>query len=74
MLCYESGDDAPAASVSACGSAASDDTKALVPIFVGGEFVGVVGFISHGERRAIGDAELLALETAAGVIGAARLA
>ena len=72
VLCYESGEgDAPAASVSACGSVTSDDTKALVPIFVGGEFVGVVGFISHGERRAIGEAELLALETAAGVIGAA---
>lgn len=72
VLCYESGEgDAPAASVSACGSVTSDDTKALVPIFVGGEFVGVVGFISHGERRAIGEAELLALEAAAGVIGAA---
>jgi signal transduction histidine kinase len=70
VLCYESTDgDAPRAS--ACDAATSDDTKALVPIFVGGEFVGVVGFISHGERRAIGDAELLALETAAGVIGAA---
>jgi len=72
VLCYESADgDAPTPSTSACGSVTSDDTKALVPIFVGGEFVGVVGFISHGERRAIGDAELLALETAAGVIGAA---
>ena len=49
----------------------ADDTKALVPIFVGGEFVGVVGFVAHGERRAIGEAELLALETAAGVLGAA---
>jgi len=72
VLCYESADgDAPTPSTSACDSVTSDDTKALVPIFVGGEFVGVVGFISHGERRAIGDAELLALETAAGVIGAA---
>jgi signal transduction histidine kinase len=71
VLCYEASGESEAPQLSACGGQASDDTKALVPIFVGGEFVGVVGFISHGERRAIGDAELLALETAAGVIGAA---
>jgi len=70
VLCYEAAEN-EAPLVSPCGAATSDDTKALVPIFVGGEFVGVVGFISHGERRAIGEAELLALETAAGVIGAA---
>ncbi len=67
VLCYEASSDA--AVPRTFGN--SDDTKALVPIFVGGDFVGVVGFVSHGERRAIGEAELLALETAAGVIGAA---
>jgi signal transduction histidine kinase len=67
MLCYEA--QAAAQCDSSCGSA--DDTKALVPIFVAGEFVGVVGFVAHGERRAIGEAELLALETAAGILGAA---
>ena len=72
VLCYEASTGVAAPRSSACDSqTASDDTKALVPIFVGGEFVGVVGFVSHGERRAIGEAELLALETAAGVIGAA---
>lgn len=67
VLCYETS----AAEAAPRTLGGSDDTKALVPIFVGGEFVGVVGFVSHGERRAIGEAELLALETAAGVIGAA---
>src|SRR5579872_3462138 len=46
-------------------------TKAIVPIFVAGEFLGVVGFDNTRQRRAIGAAELSALETAAGVIGAA---
>ena len=46
-------------------------TKAIVPIFVGGEFTGVVGFDNTKQRRAIDSAELSALETAAGVIGAA---
>jgi signal transduction histidine kinase len=46
-------------------------TKAIVPIFVAGEFVGVVGFDNTRQRRAIDSAELAALETAAGVIGAA---
>jgi signal transduction histidine kinase len=71
VLCYEAADGSEAPRSSACGSPAAGDTKALVPIFVGGEFVGVVGFVAHEERRAIGEAELLALETAAGVIGAA---
>lgn len=70
VLCYEAAADATRA-VLCDEQAPSDDTKALVPIFVGGEFVGIVGFVAHGERRAIGEAELLALETAAGVIGAA---
>jgi signal transduction histidine kinase len=46
-------------------------TKAIVPIFVAGEFIGVVGFDNTKQRRAIDTAELAALETAAGVIGAA---
>src|SRR6201994_2867712 len=46
-------------------------TKAIVPIFVGGEFTGIVGFDNTKQRRAIDMAELAALETAAGVIGAA---
>jgi signal transduction histidine kinase len=46
-------------------------TKAIVPIFVDGEFNGVVGFDNTRQHRAIDAAELAALETAAGVIGAA---
>lgn len=46
-------------------------TKAIVPIFVAGEFSGVVGFDNTRQRRAIDSAELSALETAAGVIGGA---
>ena len=46
-------------------------TKALVPIFVAGEFTGIVGFDNTKQHRAIDAAELAALETAAGVIGAA---
>lgn len=46
-------------------------TKAIVPIFVAGEFIGIVGFDNTKQRRAVDTAELAALETAAGVIGAA---
>ncbi|HVN44765.1 MAG TPA: GAF domain-containing protein, partial [Steroidobacteraceae bacterium] len=46
-------------------------TKAIVPIFVAGEFNGIVGFDNTRRQRAIDAAELAALETAAGVIGAA---
>ena len=46
-------------------------TKAIVPIFVDGEFTGVVGFDNTRLRRDIDASELAALETAAGVIGAA---
>ncbi|HEV3181945.1 MAG TPA: GAF domain-containing sensor histidine kinase [Steroidobacteraceae bacterium] len=46
-------------------------TKAMVPIFVAGEFIGVVGFDNTRQQRAIDAAELAALETAGGVIGAA---
>jgi signal transduction histidine kinase len=46
-------------------------SKAIVPIFVAGEFIGVVGFDNTRQHRDIDAAELAALETAAGVIGAA---
>jgi len=46
-------------------------TKAIVPIFVAGEFMGVVGFDNTRQHRAIDSSELATLETAAGVIGAA---
>jgi signal transduction histidine kinase len=46
-------------------------SKAIVPIFVAGEFIGVVSFDNTRQRRAVDAAELAALETAAGVIGAA---
>lgn len=68
VLCYEGAVDCAELPH---GEDHSDATKALVPIFVGTELAGVVGFVSHGERREIGSAELSALETAAGVIGAA---
>jgi signal transduction histidine kinase len=50
---------------------AGTQSKAIVPIFVAGEFIGLVGFDNTRQRRAIDAAELAALETAAGVIGAA---
>ena len=46
-------------------------TKAIAPIFVGGDFMGVVGFDNTRQHRAIESSELAALENAAGVIGAA---
>lgn len=46
-------------------------TKAIVPIFLDNEYVGVVAFDNTRQRRNIDAAELAALETAAGVIGAA---
>ena len=50
---------------------AGTQTKAIVPIFVAGEFNGIVGFDNTQRQRAIDVSELAALETAAGVIGAA---
>src|SRR5256886_11861487 len=46
-------------------------TKAIVPIFVASEFIGVVGFDNTRQQRAIDASELAAPEAAAGVIGAA---
>ena len=69
-VCFSDGESAvgPACSViRGVGTRA----KAIVPIFVGGEFIGVVGFDNTRQQRAIDAAELAALETAAGVIGAA---
>ncbi|HVO48211.1 MAG TPA: GAF domain-containing sensor histidine kinase [Steroidobacteraceae bacterium] len=63
----ETADQFTVASIEGIGT----KTKAIVPIFVGGEFTGVVGFDNTRQRRAIDSAELSALETAAGVIGAA---
>jgi len=69
-VCLDHGESAAGAGCSAI-SGAGAQTKALVPIFVGGEFIGVVGFENTRQQRAIDAAELAALETAAGVIGAA---
>src|SRR6185369_11666118 len=63
--------DSPAASSTVGFEGIGTKTKAIVPIFVGGEFTGIVGFDNTKQRRAIDSAELSALETAAGVIGAA---
>ncbi|HEV7715208.1 MAG TPA: GAF domain-containing protein, partial [Steroidobacteraceae bacterium] len=46
-------------------------TKAIVPMFLDGEYVGVVGFDSTRQHRSIDSAELSALEMSAGIIGAA---
>ena len=46
-------------------------SKAVVPIMVAGEFIGVIGLDNTRQHRAIASAELAALETAASVIGAA---
>ena len=46
-------------------------TKAIVPMFLDGEYIGVVGFDSTRQRRSIDSAELSALEMSAGIIGAA---
>jgi len=45
-------------------------TKAVVPIFVDNSFFGALTFDNTRQRRAIDPAEVAALETAAGVIGA----
>ena len=60
-----------AATPSAAFDGVGTRTKAVIPILVDGEFVGVVGFDNTRQRRAIEAGEMSALETAAGVIGAA---
>jgi signal transduction histidine kinase len=64
-------DEASASQVSWAIEGVGTRTKAIVPIFVAGEFMGAVGFDNTRQHRAIDSAELVALETAAGVIGAA---
>src|SRR5262249_55062547 len=63
--------DSASAYCSASFEGIGTKTKAIVPIFVATEFIGVVGFDNTRRRRAIDSAELSALETSAGVIGAA---
>jgi len=55
---------------SATAGGSSTLTKAVVPIFVDGGFFGALTFDNTRQRRAIDPAEVAALETAAGVIGA----
>ncbi|HVN46790.1 MAG TPA: GAF domain-containing protein, partial [Steroidobacteraceae bacterium] len=69
-LCFNDGESAAGRACSPICDAGSQ-TKAIVPIFVAGEFIGVVGFENTRQHRAIDSSELAALETAAGVIGAA---
>jgi hypothetical protein len=70
-VCLNKGDSSVACLPVAGFEGIGTKTKAIVPIFVAGEFIGVVGFDNTRQRRAIDSAELAALETAAGVIGAA---
>jgi signal transduction histidine kinase len=69
-ICFINGESAVGRACSAIEGVGTQ-TKAIVPIFVAGEFIGVVGFDNTSQHRAIDAAELAALETAAGVIGAA---
>ena len=46
-------------------------TKAIVPMFLDGEYIGVVGFDSTRQRRSIDSAEMSAQEMSAGIIGGA---
>jgi signal transduction histidine kinase len=63
--------DSAAAYCSAGFEGVGTKTKAIVPIFLASEFIGVVGFDNTRKRRAVDSAELSVIETAAGVIGAA---
>jgi signal transduction histidine kinase len=69
-VCFSKGEISTGGAYSAIEGLGTQ-TKALVPIFVAGEFIGVVGFDNTRQHRAIESSELAALETAAGVIGAA---
>ena len=68
-VCFSKGEMSPGHGFAMEG--VGTQTKAIVPIFVAGEFIGVVGFDNTRQHRAIDSSELAALETAAGVIGAA---
>jgi signal transduction histidine kinase len=69
-VCFSKGEISTGSAYSAIEGHGTKN-KALVPIFVAGEFIGVVGFDNTRQHRAIESSELAALETAAGVIGAA---
>jgi len=69
-VCFSKGEVSTGHTLSAIEGVGTQ-TKAIVPIFVAGEFIGVVGFDNTRQHRAIDAAELATLETAAGVIGAA---
>ena len=69
-VCFSKSEISPGTAFSAIEGVGTQ-TKAIVPIFVAGEFIGVVGFDNTRQHRAIDSFELAALETAAGVIGAA---
>jgi len=69
-VCFSNGQSTVGRACSAIEGVGTQ-TKAVVPIFVAGEFIGLVGFDNTRQHRAIDAAELAALETAAGVIGAA---
>jgi signal transduction histidine kinase len=69
-VCF-SRNEAPAGNAFSAIEGVGTQSKAIVPIFVDGEFIGVVGFDNTRQHRDIDAAELAALETAAGVIGAA---
>ena len=64
-------DEIPAGQASPGIEGVGTQTKAIVPIFIAGDFIGIVGFDNTRQHRAIAPSELAALETAAGVIGAA---
>jgi signal transduction histidine kinase len=69
-VCFSNGESAVGRACPAIEGVGTQ-TKAIVPIFAYGEFTGLVGFDNTQAQRAINAAELAALETAAGVIGAA---
>jgi signal transduction histidine kinase len=69
-VCFSKGEVSPGNAFSAIEGIGTQ-TRAIVPIFVAGEFIGVVGFDNTRQHRAIDSSELAALETAGGVIGAA---
>lgn len=69
-VCFSKGEISPGPAFAAIEGIGTQ-TRAIVPIFVAGEFIGVVGFDNTRRHRAIDASELAALETAAGVIGAA---
>ncbi|HEY6825172.1 MAG TPA: GAF domain-containing protein, partial [Steroidobacteraceae bacterium] len=69
-VCFSNG-ESPVGRACSAIEGVGTQSKAIVPIFVAGEFIGMVGFDNTHGQRAIDAAELAALETAAGVIGAA---